>query len=1371
VDFRILGPFEVESAGGPLDIAGAKRRGLLALLVANANETVSRDRIVDSLWQDSRDAGDHTIQTYVSQLRKLFEDEVTIATSPARGYSLKVDRSSVDAARFLDQARSAEQEAGIEMRRALLQGALAQWRGPALEDFAGMEWADAVAQGLNRRRLEVIEQRVEADLVLGRAREVVAELEELVRIYPLAEPMWALRIVALYQCGRQADALRAFSEVRSILKDELGIEPSRALAELERRILDQDESLDAPAAARHLNTPATVDAELPAGTVTFLLTDVVSSTQLWDAAPTDMATAVRTHERIVESVVAHNGGHFLKHRGEGDSTLSVFSRANDAVSAAIDLQERLAGQRNNLPVPIAVRVGLHTGEVEQRDRDYFGPAVNRAARIRALAGPGEVLCSRATADIVADALTGGVTLTEIGSKQLRGMRRREVVYRVGRASEDLKGPFASAGPRDDDRESVRREVPSQLDTARASPVIARHSEREMLKEYWDRSLQGEPQLVFLSGEPGIGKTRLAADIANAAVADGAVVLYGRADEGLNVPYQPFVEALRGYVEAHEDWELDGTLGRYPGELVRLLPELADRVANLAPPLHSDPATEQYRLFDAVASWLSATALSAPVVLVLDDLQYAAQPTMFLLRHIVTSHPSGPWFVVVTYRKSEVAQGDPLIALLADLRSGAHSECVHHVELFGLEEIDVSAFIEEASGRTMHEADDAFVSTLHRRTGGNPFFLSEIVRHLVETGALSEKGDSPQGEQLRDTRIPDAARDVVLRRIARLSSDAQSLLTVAAVVGLEFDLGLVAAVTDVDPDLLLATMDEAASACIVEERGLERFSFAHALVQAALYDGLTESRRVRLHRRVGEVIEAMNTTPSRANLSELAFHYAYAIPFKAVQYAMAAADAALDATAFEDAAMVCERALACVDGVRGTSAEVTATDECDLLLRLGRAEFQAGRRHARQTLLRAYDLGCTVGDPVRAATALLTLSRGFFARMGGVDRELVRSLEHAIELQPEQTGALVSALLATLACELEWAEDGERRFELSDRALAIARDARDPETLARVLALRAMTITTPDTLEERIANCKELLRLGGQIGDPAINFHALWSRSPAAVESGDFAALDELVEEASGLAADLHQPVFLWQASFMRSARLILKGELDNAERVVAQTLELGQQANQNVEAFFFFSEHMLEIRRWQDRLAEVVEPFRLYAGQAGSDFGYSLTRYFYDAGDVDLAHTIYDDVMRAIVLPLRRDLLASTALCNLAYLAARFGDTHGAAMLAESLRPYRSTYANTTVAKPVGNHFLGLLAVAQGDVPGSDAYFSDALTAEEQGGAPLLAAETRVEWASALAERGETARASDLLDAASATGHKCGAVLLLRRCDEIGALL
>jgi DNA-binding SARP family transcriptional activator len=1372
VDFRILGPFEVDSAGGPLSIAGAKRRGLLALLVAHANETVSRDRIVDCLWEDARDAGEHTVQTYVSQLRKLLDPDATIATSPGRGYCLKVDRSFVDAARFLDDARLAEEEADIETRRTLLQGALAHWRGPALEDFAGMAWADAVAQGLNRRRLEVIEKRVEADLALGRAREVVAELEELVRIYPLAEPMWALRIVALYQCGRQADALRAFSEVRSILKDELGIEPSRALVELERRILDQDESLDGPAHARSSPTTGTIDPELPAGTVTFLLTDVVSSTQLWDAAPTDMASAVRTHERIIASVVANNGGHFLKHRGEGDSTLSVFPRAIDAVGAAIDLQETLAGERENFPVPVAVRVGLHTGEVEQRDRDYFGPAVNRAARIRGLAGPGEILCSRATADIVADALTDGIALTEIGSKQLRGLRRREVVYRVGRASDDPKASLTTVVPQDNDRESGGREVPSQLDTsARTAPVIGRRRERDLLKDCWVRSQQGDPQLVFLSGEPGIGKTRLAADIANAAAADGAVVLYGRADEGLSVPYQPFVEALRGYVEAHQDWELDETLGRYPGELVRLLPELSGRVADLAPPLHSDPATEQYRLFDAVASWLSAAALSTPVVLVLDDLQYAAEPTMFLLRHIVTSHPAGSWFVVVTYRKSEVGRGDPLVALLADLRSGAHSECIHHLELLGLDEIDVSTFIEAASGRTMHESEDALVSTLHRRTGGNPFFLSEILRHLVETGALSPDGDSPEEAPLRDTHIPDAARDVVLRRIARLSGNAQSVLTVAAVVGLEFDLGLVAAVSDVDPDALLATMDEAAAACIVEERGLERFSFAHALVQAALYGGLTESRRVRLHRRVGEAIEAIYAIPSRANLSELAFHYAYAVPDKAVQYAIAAADAALDATAFEDAAMVCERALACIDGARDTSAEVSATNECDLLLRLGRAEFEAGRRHARQTLLRAYELGCAVGDPVRAANALLTLSRGFFARMGGVDHELVSSLERAIDMQVQESSALVSRLLATLACELEWAEDGERRFELSDRALAIARDTNDPETLARVLSLRAITITAPDTLEERIANCNELLRLGGQIGDPAINFHALWSRSPTAVESGDFGALDELVESASRLAADLHQPTFLWQASFMRSARLILKGELEDAELVVAQTLELGQRANQNVEAFFFHSEHMLEIRRWQDQLAEVVEPFRLYAGQPGSDFGYSLTRYFYDAGGVDLAHTIYDEVMSAITLPLRRDLLASTTLCNLAYLAARFGDARGAAMLEESLRPYRLTYANTTVAKPVGNHFLGMLAVVQGDGPASDKFFSDALIAQDQAGAPLLAGETRVEWASALAERGETARASVLLDEAAATGRKFGAALLLRRCDEIAALL
>jgi len=1369
VDFRILGPFEVENSSGPLVIRGTKRRSLLALFATHPNEVLSRDRVIEHLWTEPVPGADHTVQTYVSQLRRMLDGDARIETV-GRGYRFTAPTGSIDAGRFLEFLRVAGDETDASRRRELLCDALACWRGPALEEFAGAPWADAAAHFLEQRHLEAVERRIDVDLELGRARDLLTELEQLVRNYPLAEPLWAQRMLALYRCGRQADALRAYGELRNILATELGIEPSRALAQLEQRILDQDETLldldGRDAAAPSTNPSEALD--LPTGTVTFLLTDIVSSTELWELRPAEMAAAVREHESLIAAVIDASEGHLLKHRGEGDSTLSVFDRAIDAVNAAIDIQDRVESHRDRLTLPIALRIALHTGEVEQRDRDYFGRALNRAARIRALAGGDDILCSRITADLVADSLPPTVGLVDLGTRELRGLRRSEVVFRVRRdadAGERRSPERAELIPRaDDDGETV----PPRLAAAvSAASLVGRDDEWACLLDSWQRARGGERQVAFITGEPGIGKTRVAAEMAFAARREGAIVLYGRCDEGLGVPFQPFVESLRAYVDSCSDVELSESLGRYSGELVRLVPELANRAIELAPPLHSDPATEQYRLFDAVTSWLHEVSRRRPVLLVLDDLHNAADPTLLLLRHVASSERLGRVLVVATHRASELAEQKTMVRLLTDLRSASAAAFVTHLELKGLDEAAVTALVGAAGERDIDEPAKEFSRRLHAHTGGNPFFVNEILRNLVEAGLLGRTSEDAPHITMLDIQIPAAAREIVLRRVARLSGSAQQTLALGAVIGDEFELAVLEAVSGTDTDCCLEALEEAAAARLVTECALDRFSFSHALVRGALYDDLTESRRVRLHQRVGDAIERIYASDIATHVAELAYHYASAEPKKAVEYAIAAADAALETLAFEDAINVCERAQRSLDTVRGARDVVTKIDECDLLLRLGRAEFRAGRSRARDTLQRSFAIARECDDHSRMADSVLAANRGFFARMGSTDRQLVEALEQAIDAQPSAHTAVFAELLAALASELEWAEDGDRRFALSDRALAMAREVGELRTLAHVLSWRQLTITAPDTLVERIANCEELLTVAEKVGDPAINFQAAWSRGPTAVESGDLVAVDEMVDLTSQLAEELRRPTFLWQASFMRAARAIVRGELAEAERLAAETLQLGERAGQGVEAFLFYNEQMLEIRRWQDRLPEIIGPLRDFAGNPASDFGFALTRYLFDAGEVADARECFDMISRDFRVPPRRDLLAGTTVCNLAYLATHLGDVRLLGTLYESIRPYPSAFANTTVAKPVGEHFLGLIAAAQHDLESAERHFERALGLQESLGTPLLAAETRLEWARILDPRTASARRTALLRDATAAARAHGAAFIERRAGEI----
>jgi hypothetical protein len=262
----------------------------------------------------------------------------------------------------------------------------------------------------------------------------------------------------------------------------------------------------------------------------------------------------------------------------------------------------------------------------------------------------------------------------------------------------------------------------------------------------------------------------------------------------------------------------------------------------------------------------------------------------------------------------------------------------------------------------------------------------------------------------------------------------------------------------------------------------------------------------------------------------------------------------------------------------------------------------------------------------------------------------------------------------------------------------------------------------------------------------------------------------MVELAGQLAKQLNQPNLLFHASLMRTSRRILEGALDEAEQRAHATFDLGQRANQGGEAVIFFSELLLEIRRWQGRLPEMLDDIRDLAGLAGVDFGYSLIRYLYDAGERELAIERYNDVMQQMQLPPRRDLLAGATLCHLAYLAARAADAPNCARLYESLAPLAGTFANTTVAKPVTEHFLGMLSVALNDHDAAERSFSIAVEAHEKIRAPLLIAETQVEWARLLvdSDRGSE-RVATLLRAAGDTAKAYASVFLQRQINELRA--
>ncbi|MDT5080135.1 MAG: hypothetical protein QOJ80_4772 [Mycobacterium sp.] len=839
------------------------------MLGLHSSSVVPANVLIELLWDDDppRTAA-KALQTHISALRRALGDGFVL--TEGAGWALAetgVDASSYKAAARLGRAAAAAGDTSQAVVR--FEAALALWRGtPELPD--GQRGSSEKTRWIETHAA-LVEDRADALLASGRAAELIGELEAAVADTPLRERRWGQLMLALYRAGRQGEALAAYQRARSLLADQLGVDPGPDLRRLEAAIVVQDEALDIPV-AQHVSSVTRA--------VTFLLTDIEGSTAAWEADTDAMGVALARHDELVEHVVTSRGGRLIKTRGEGDATFSVFDRPSAAAAAAIELQDAVFHEPWGLRDPMRIRVALHTGEVELRDGDYFGRAVNRAARLRSLAAGGQILCSGATAELVIDSLADDVALVDLGMRQLRNLPRPEHVF-------ELRLETTADRPQDVtiDEPVERPELPSVL--TGPGPFVGRGAELAGLLSAWQTALTGGMSAVLIAGEPGVGKTRLAGEWSTQAYEQGAFVLYGRCDEDLGAPYQPFAEALRALVPCLGANRLQGLRG--VEALLPLVPGLADVVPDLAAPTRADPDTERYALFDAAVALLDVASTIAPVVLVLDDLHWAAKPTLLLLRHLLRFGERAHVQIVGTYRSTDLDRSHPLAAMLADLhRDGT----AHRLQLSGLDEDDVTTYVAEAG-----YDDEELARALALVTGGNPFFLIEALRHVDESGGVWDQSTLPQG-----------VREAVSRRLSRLPADTNKALAAAAVVGSRFAVELVERVVDRD---LVDAFDEACKAGIIIEEPGGHYRFNHALVRQSLLAELPSVRRMRLHQRIAATLENEPGAEDEL-LAELAHHYfecAWAgNAAKAVEFCRRAADQAMARLAYEGAADLYDHAL-------------------------------------------------------------------------------------------------------------------------------------------------------------------------------------------------------------------------------------------------------------------------------------------------------------------------------------------------------------------------------------------------------------------------------------------------------------------------------
>jgi class 3 adenylate cyclase/tetratricopeptide (TPR) repeat protein len=1083
--------------------------------------------------------------------------------------------------------------------------------------------------------------------------------------------------------------------------------------------------------------------------VAVLMTDLVGSTAMADRVGPEAAEELRTeHFGLLRSALELSGGREVKNLGDG--LMVVFDSAAQSLACAVRMQQAIAARNRRAEEKLGVRIGVSVGDTTVQDGDHFGEPVVESARLCAHAAGGQ---------IVVNALV----------RQLAGSREGHSFQPLGAL--ELKGisePVAAFELRWEPAAVTGIALPERLRELPATGYVGRTAERQRLADLWGQACEGSLRLVLIGGEAGVGKTRLSTHLALSAHGDGASVLYGRCDEDLGVPYQPWVQALGHLVKETPQPVLDGHVERFGGDLARLVPALRDRVSELPSARQSDPETVRYLMYAAVAGLLERAGEQEPVVLILDDLQWADAPTLSLLRHVVASGSSMRMLIVGTYRDSDLSRDHPLSALLAALH---REQGVERIKLTGLDSEDVLALMEAAAGHELDEDGRALAQSIARETAGNPFFTGEVLRHLTESGAIAQEqgGRWRLTGDLADLGLPQSVREVIGQRVERLGSDARTALSAAAVIGREFDLDLLLAVLELSETRLLDLLDEAVAASLLQEspEGAERFTFTHGLVEHTLYEDLGRARRARLHKRVAEALEEQCGAEPGERLGELAGHWAAAVvsadTAKAIHYARRAAERALEQLAPDEAARWYRQALELYDQAPGGE----RSERCELLIGLGEAQRQVGNPEHRQTLLDAAELAQELGDADRLARAVLANSRGWWSQLGAVDSERVHALEAAARALPDDDPRR-ARVLALLASELHHAGEPARCRRLIAEAIDIARAADDPAALASTLSNANMAITVPDTLQERKSMTDELVELAQRLDDTRLSFYATARCMINGLEVGDRLQAESCIATMRTLAAAVPEPSMAFLRLMLESGWALAQGELQAAEQFAIQMFEIGM-ASGEPDAAPVFGAMLLGVRYSQGRADELVEQVLKLTGEADNPTAWRA------AAAGALVASGREDEARALALvedfqSVPWDWAWLGTVYSWANVCARLHLVDRAGELYDLLAPFADRLAVSGVLVTGSIAWvLGTLAATLERYEQAEGNFAAAAEIEERFGAPLFLARTHTSWARALIARGrpeDCDRAQTMLQQAEHTAARLGGEFVTREVAE-----
>jgi DNA-binding SARP family transcriptional activator len=1238
---------------------GSKRRSLLGMLVLKAGHVLSADAAANQLWPgEPSGSAMASLQTAIYGLRKSLGAERDRLRTEPDGYALTIESRELDAQRF-EGLLAAARERQPAQALGLLVEALGLWRGRALGDLADAEWALGEAARLDGLRLSALEQRIDAELAVGRHSQLVGELEVLVLEHPLRERFWGQLMTALYRNGRQAEALRAFQRLRSALGDELGIAPSPELVILERQVLAQDSALDASIHAQVDQPTRSHDAGLDAG------------------PPAEATQRPDVGDGVVRALAV---------RGDlGPPALGGRGRPESAIAQSSDL-----AHSSSQPVPLGSTP--LTGANRREDEVIW------------LAGE-NLMEAETTARLD---ISGQTVEPHVSS---------------------LLSESAAVAPVD--VVPAMPPLPATLELlADASTFVGRRSERQLLRHQWQQACAGHTLFVLVSGEAGIGKTRLVSELATDVHADGGRVLLGACYEDVDHPYDPFAQVISADASELTDAEIGRRLQDDREALIRLSPGLVRALTSGGRADRRSDVDESERglMLDAIEHWLAATASRVPLLLIVEDLHWSTSSTRNVLRHLVRKAGRHALLIVATTRDSAPDLDTDLAVLLADLE---RSPAVTRVRLRGLDPEDVAVLI----GRSTVDAE-AIVA----ETGGNPL----LATHL-----------SPDG-------VSGSLAVLLSRRDQLLDAETRALLDLAATFGSEFDADLLATGSGVQLMAVLESLEHAEAAGLVVPLPGRRaqFGFVHALFRSHRYQALAPRRRLEAH---AAAAAALASRPGDHRLlSERARHACLALPLgdarTAVDLARDAAHLAEQAYAYDEAASHYRRGLdaACSLDPPDPAASL------DLAVRLAAVLHHHGDPQGLPMLLDAARRAREAGDAAALVRVAISFSHfGTAAAVDWPDPAQLAVVEDALAVLSLESSAMKARVLIELAGQIGGVRVDES-IELAREAESIARHIGDPDLLGSVLLGSRHVGRHPSRIAEYERIGVELEGLGQRRPSLALTLAGVSIQALAMLERGEVGQWMAGHQRFVRLLGDRTLPHFQLIALVNTASRAVLDGQFQTAEDLAMSIGRLASTIGRSLQASA--GPIMLINRRLQARDVELVGPLEQTVHHGGdvSVYRCALAAVQARVGAVAEARrslaTLRSDGFRV-----PRGYAWALAMAELAEAAEVAADAATGAYVLSEIGPYSGRIATTGsgINRPL-DQALAQAALASGDITLAEEYARRAVSASRQRATPVFLCRELVFLAEARRRAGASVRdVRPLVDEARTIANRVGGRVVL----------